>query len=46
MMTLFAVNYFKKMNQKIPGIIIGIILDSLFLYAIYDVIKYHLDYFN
>jgi hypothetical protein len=45
MITIFALVYFQKISQKIPGIMIGIILDSLFVYAIYDSIKYHLNYF-
>lgn len=44
-MTIIMISYFKNKSEVIPAIIIGILLDSITIYGMYDFINYILNYY-
>lgn len=45
-MTIMLYNWTTKLSERIPAIILGLILDGLTIYGLFSVIQYHLDYFG
>lgn len=45
-MTILLITHFKEKSYQVPLILIGLIIDGFCLYGLYDLINYHLNYFN
>ena len=45
-MTIILYNWTNKLSEKIPAVLLGLILDGLTIYGLWNVVQYHLDYFG
>ena len=45
-MTILLYSYANSLMEKIPALILGLILDGLTIYAGFDFINYLIDYYN
>lgn len=45
-MTIILYSWANKISEKIPAVLLGLILDSLTIYGLFSAVRYHLEYFG
>lgn len=45
-MTILMISISKGVSQRIPAVLVGLMLDGLTVYTAYQIVLYHIDYFG
>lgn len=45
-MTILILYFCKNNQERIPGVLLGLILDGVMVVGIYEIVIYHINYFG